>query len=104
MKLDLIIAIWGALLSTILAINTFLQTKKEYRINLLIDCQEIISDGKEMINVFISNTWKRPVTLIELSWGLGSDKEFQTILYSYHLQDLIKLNESESFSISFDKR
>jgi hypothetical protein len=96
-NLDLFLAMWGALLSTVLAVMKIAQDRKASAVNLFIDCRDVKNDDGDVLWFFISNSWTRPVTLVEISWGIGSDREFQQLIYTWPLEKKLKLEISEPF-------
>jgi|GEM_PF-2657533 len=99
----IILAIWGAVLSTILAVMKIYQDQKESRPKLFIDCKEMIAKGESVIMIQISNIWKRPVTIVEFSLGVGVDENNQKHLYTYAFKPGQKLQDSDPFEMEIEK-
>ncbi|MDH4474243.1 MAG: hypothetical protein QE487_16675 [Fluviicola sp.] len=102
-NIKLIIAIWGAVLSTILAIIKIFQDRNESKIKLFIDCQEKKIENETFLVAFIANIWKRPVTIVEVNLGLGNFDN-QRIVYSKSLNPMLKLQESEPEILAIEKK
>ncbi|WP_405205564.1 hypothetical protein [Aquimarina sp. LLG6339-5] len=89
------LAVWGALVSTTLAVFTILKFSKEHRISVLLLAK--VSMPFEMINIEISNRNRRPITVKEIEIGVGTHKN--NIKNLTILTDLnVKLNDSELYS------
>ncbi|KAA3438452.1 hypothetical protein [Rufibacter hautae] len=85
-------AVYAAVLSTILALNSTLKKRKYSSIRLFIECRET-KDKKEIniLSILVANVCFRPVTITEISFGIGNDYYFQTIIYTHKCEPAIEL-------------
>lgn len=96
MDIKLILSIWGAGLSTILAVFTLIKYKKEYGIDIFIMAQS--EKPNRFIEFSVCNKSKKPITLIEFGIGIGINDSNQNILINKKIESPITLTDSEIYS------
>lgn len=95
-NVQIFLTIWGALLSSILAILTFIKYKKDYGTNIYLIAKSELPF--EHLEFSISNKSKRPITLIEYNIGIGNFENSQTLIFLKKINEPLKLNESDIYS------
>lgn len=101
MDIKLILSIWGASLSTILALLTFIKFQRDSKVNLLMI--STVEEPFESLRIEICNKNNKPASLKSLEVGIGPTRSCQTILVEKKLDNLIKLQESEVYIQSLEK-
>ncbi|UMY65295.1 MULTISPECIES: hypothetical protein [unclassified Flavobacterium] len=99
--IELFLTIWGAGLSTLLAVFTILKYKKDEQVKL-----SVIGTSDEPfdhIRISICNISTKPATIIAYSIGIGSMNDYQTIIVRKNLGIEKKLSESDIWTATISR-
>jgi hypothetical protein len=90
---SLILSVWGAALSTILAVLTFIRFKRDSSTMLL--TFGVSTAPFDKVRIDICNKGRKPVTLKAIALGIGASKNHQTELVKITYSAPTKLSESD---------
>ncbi len=96
-----ILSLWGALLSTLLAVFAFIKFKRESESPLVIEAS--INDKESIDNWILNlcNTSTTPIVVTSFSIGYGTAKDYQNVLYEEKTQ--LTLANSQPCDININK-
>jgi hypothetical protein len=99
---EFLMSVWGAGLSSILAILAIVKFRRESRTTLLV--LGVVEKPFTQLRVEICNKRAKPASIKEIKIGIGTSKDYQKELVKIKYDRPPKLAESDIFIENFDRK